>query len=65
MDNNVDANNIDIDIIDINIDININDTHNIDVYINSINLLNFTHFIFFQFSMKTLFVSKLIEITCS
>ena len=62
MDNNVDTNNIDIDTIDINIDVNINDTNNIDIYIKSINL---SHFKIFQFSMKTLFVSKLIEITCS
>ena len=40
MDNNVDTNNIDIDTIDINIDININDTNNIDIYIKSINLAN-------------------------
>ena len=62
MDNIVDTNNSDIDTIDINIDININDTNNIDDYIKSINL---SFFYFFQFSMKTLFVSKLIEITCS
>ena len=41
MNNNVDANNIDIDTIDINIDININDTNNIDTYIKSIKLSNF------------------------
>ena len=41
MDNNVDTNNIDIDTIDINIDINSNDTNNIDKYIKSIDLSNF------------------------
>ena len=65
MDNNVDTNDIDIDTIDINIDININDTNNIDIYIKSINLSNFKKSYFFQFSMKSLFVSKSIEITCS
>ena len=64
MDNNVDTNNIDIDTIDINIDININDTNNIDIDIRSIDISNFEN-LNFQFSMKTLFVSKLIEITCS
>ena len=49
MDNNVDTNNIDIDTIDINIDININDTNNIDTYIKSINLSNFEFFSFFNF----------------
>ena len=41
MDNNVDTDNIDIDTVDINIDININDTNNIDTYIKSIKLSNF------------------------
>ena len=41
MDNNVDTNNIDIDTIDINIDININDTTKNDDYIKSINVSNF------------------------
>ena len=41
MDNIVDTNNIDIDTIDINIDININDTNNNDIYIKSINSSNF------------------------
>ena len=40
MDNNDDTNNIDIDTIDINIDININDTNDIDIYIKSIKLSN-------------------------
>ena len=64
MDNNVDANNIDIDTIDINIDINSNDTNNNDKYIKSIDLSNFEK-LFFSILMKTLIVSKLIEITCS
>ena len=62
MDNNVDTNNIDIDTIDINIDININDTNNIDNYIKSINLSKIVHF---HFSMKTVLCPKLIEITSS
>ena len=49
MDNNVDTNNIDIDTIYINIDININDTNNIDIYIKSINLSNFNKFKIFNF----------------
>ena len=49
MDNNVDTNNIDIDTIDINIDININDTNYIDIYIKSINLSNFDNFKIFNF----------------
>ena len=49
MDNNVDTNNIDIDTIDINIDININDTNNIDVYIKSIKLSNLEKNEFFNF----------------
>ena len=61
MDKNVDANDIDTNAIDIDIDINVNDTNNTDIYLKSINLSNETN----QFSMKTLFVSKLIEITCS
>ena len=44
MDNHVDTNNIDIDTIDINIDININDTNNIDIHIKSIKLSNFIFF---------------------
>ena len=64
MDNNVDTNNIDIDTIDINIDINSNDTNNNDKYIKSIDLSNFEK-LFFSILMKTLIVSKLIEITCS
>ena len=48
MDNNVDTNNIDIDTIDINIDININDTNNIHTYIKSINLSNFKNLFFFK-----------------
>ena len=64
MDNNVDTNDSDIDTIDINIDITINDTNNIDIYVKSINLSNEKKYLF-QFSMKTLLVSKLIEITCS
>ena len=50
MDNNVDTNNIDIDTIDINIDINSNDTNNIDKYIKSIDLSNFEKIFFFKFS---------------
>ena len=64
MDSNVDANNINIDTIDINIHININDTNDTNIYIKSINLSKFEN-IFFQFLLKTLFVPKLIEITCS
>ena len=41
MDNNVDANNIDIDTIDINIDISNNDMNDIDIDNKSINLSNF------------------------
>ena len=47
MDNNVDTNNI--ETIDINIDININDTNTIDIYIKSINLSNFKKNDFFNF----------------
>ena len=61
MDSNIDTFNIDIDTIDINIDIDINDIEYIDIDINPIDLSNFR----FQFSMKTSFVPKLIEITCS
>ena len=64
MDNNVDTNNIDIDTIDINIDINSNDTNNIDKCIKSIDLSNLKNY-FFRFLLKTLIVSKWIEITCS
>ena len=46
MDNNVDTNNIDIYTIDINIDINSNDTNNIDKYIKSIDLSNFEKIFF-------------------
>ena len=49
MDNNADTNNIDIDTIDINIDVNINDTNYIDIYIKSINLSNFDNFKIFNF----------------
>ena len=49
MDNNVDTNNIDIDTIDINIDVNINDTNYIDIYIKSINLSNFDNYKIFDF----------------
>ena len=49
MDNNVDTNNIDIDTIDINIDVNINDTNYIDIYIKSINLSNFDNLKVFNF----------------
>ena len=49
MDNNVDTNNIDIDTIDINIDVNINDTNYIDIYIKSINLSNSDNFKIFNF----------------
>ena len=49
MDNNVDTNNIDIDTIDINIDVNINDTNDIDIYIKSIKLSNFDNFKIFNF----------------
>ncbi len=49
MDNNVDTNNIDIDTIDINIDININDTNNIDIYIKSIKLSTFRKLFSFNF----------------
>ena len=49
MDNNVDTNNIDIDTIDINIDININDTNNIDIYIKSISLSNLKDFKSYNF----------------
>ena len=52
MDNNVDANNIDIDTIDINIDININDTNKIQIYMKSINLSNFTNYIFSIFDQN-------------
>ena len=40
MDNNVDTNNIDIDTIDINIDIKMKDTNNMDIYMKLINLSN-------------------------
>ena len=49
MDNIVDTNNIDIDTIDIYIDININDTNYIDIYIKSINLSNFENLKIFNF----------------
>ena len=45
----VDTNNIDIDTIDINIDINIDDTNSIDIYIKSNNLSYLTNFYFFNF----------------
>ena len=50
MDNNVDTNNIDIDTIDINIDINSNDTNIIDKYIESIDLSNLENLIFSIFA---------------
>ena len=48
MDNNVDADNTDIDTIDIIIKININDTNNIDIYNKSINLSKLSFFFKFR-----------------